>query len=112
EELSVILLGRRPYLKAKAGGESSLVGKAGYDEAREPWACRGPDGRVTPGLVEPPCPLGNRPTRAGEMTPWAPRQPNHSASASRWRSLHPDTLRASRAASNGHKGTNKAPNPS
>ena len=107
-----MLLGRRPYLKAKAGGESSMVGKAGYDESRESWVCRGPDGMVKPGLVEPQCPICNRTTRACEMTPWAPRQPNQSASASKWRPLHPDTLRASRAASSGHKGTNEAPNPS
>ena len=32
--MSVILLGHRPYLAAKAKGENSMVGKAGHDESR------------------------------------------------------------------------------
>ena len=75
-----MLLGRRPYLKAKAGGESSMVGKAGHDESREACAGRGPDGTVKATLLEPQCPICNRSTRACGMTPWVPGKPNHSAS--------------------------------
>src|SRR3954462_10906942 len=58
-----------------------MVGKAGHDESRESCAGRGPDGTVKATLLEPQRPICNRSTRACEMTPWAPRQPNHSASA-------------------------------
>ena len=52
EELSVILLGHRTYLKAKVGGESSMFGKAGCGETANPYAGRGPDGMVKAGLPE------------------------------------------------------------
>ena len=88
-----------------------MVGKAGYDESRESCAGRGPDGMVKPRLVEPQCPICNRSTRACEMTPWVPRQPNHSASAMGENSPQ-DTLRGNKAASSGRKDTNEAPKPS
>jgi hypothetical protein len=44
EGLSVIPLGYRPHLKAKAGGEKSMVGKAGQDGTRS-VLCRSRPGR-------------------------------------------------------------------
>jgi hypothetical protein len=53
----VIPLGHRPYLKAKAGGERSMTGKAGCREAAKRHAGRGPDGMVKATLPEPQCPF-------------------------------------------------------
>jgi hypothetical protein len=52
----VIPMGHRTYLKAKAGGDNSMFGKAGRTETVEVRAGRGPDGMVKPTLVEPQCP--------------------------------------------------------
>jgi len=51
--LSVIPVGHRTYLKAKAGGESSMFGKAGCSETAKLHAGRGPDDKVKAGLLEP-----------------------------------------------------------
>jgi hypothetical protein len=85
----VILLGHRTYLEAKAKGESSMFGKAGHDESRESCVGRGSDGMVKAKLLEPQCPICNLSTRACEMTPWVPGQPNHSSSAERVKGVHP-----------------------
>ena len=53
EELSAMLLGHPTYLKAKAGGENSMSGKAGYHETAKVYASRGPDGKVKAELPEP-----------------------------------------------------------
>ena len=50
------LLGHRPYLKAKAGGENSMWGKAGCSEAAKRYARQGPDGTVKAALLEPQIP--------------------------------------------------------
>jgi hypothetical protein len=57
--VSVIPLGYRTYLKAKAGGESSMFGKAECDETVKAYVRRGPDGMVKAKLLEPQCPLCN-----------------------------------------------------
>ena len=49
-------MGHRTYLKAKAGGDNSMFGKAGRTETVEVRAGRGPDGMVKATLVEPQCP--------------------------------------------------------
>jgi hypothetical protein len=53
------LLGHLTYLKAKAGGESSMSEKAGCSETAKLHAGRGPDGMVKPRLVESQCPHCN-----------------------------------------------------
>jgi hypothetical protein len=53
----VIPLGHRTYLAAKAKGESSMFGKAGYSETTKLYARRGPDGMAKARLLEPKCPL-------------------------------------------------------
>ena len=63
------LLGHRTHLKAKAGGESSMFGKAGCSETAWLHAGRGPDGMVKAELPEPQCPLCKepRPDTAGNI---------------------------------------------
>jgi hypothetical protein len=55
-----MLLGHPTYLKAKAGGESSMSEKAGCSEVAKLHARRGPDGTVKAGLLEPQCPCSKR----------------------------------------------------
>ena len=45
-------LGHQTHLKAKAGGENSMFGKAGRSETVKLRAGRGPDGMAKPVLVE------------------------------------------------------------
>ena len=55
--MSVRPLGHRTYLKAKAGGENSMFGKVGSNEATKRLADRGPDGMVKARPPEPRCPF-------------------------------------------------------
>jgi hypothetical protein len=52
----VVPMGHRTYLKAKAGGDNSMFGKAGRTETVKVRAGRGPDGMVKPTPAEPQCP--------------------------------------------------------
>jgi hypothetical protein len=51
-----MLLGHPTYLKAKAGGENSMSGKAGCNESAKLHAGRDPHGMVKAELPEPQCP--------------------------------------------------------
>jgi hypothetical protein len=110
----VRLLGRPTHLKAKAGGESSMWGKAGCSEAAKRYARQGPDGTVKAALLEPQCPLCKpfrldtaddirRPPNAQAGFPWergtaGHRQPKHAPGG--------------RVTASDRKGTNEAPKPS
>jgi hypothetical protein len=56
EELSVILLGLRTNLEAKAEGENSMFGKLRRRETTYRRARQDPDGMVRATLPEPKCP--------------------------------------------------------
>src|SRR5262245_60211597 len=115
EGLSVRPLGHRTYLKAKAGGESSMFGKAGCREAARRYAGRGPDGMAKPALAEPKCPNRNITGRIRRMTSDAPQNVKYSLGLTEtdhplmgW----PDTLQGRRVASSDFKDTKWAPKPS
>jgi hypothetical protein len=57
--VSVIPLGHRTHLAAKAKGDNSMFGKSENDETTKSFVWRGPDGMVNARLHEPKCPIRN-----------------------------------------------------
>jgi hypothetical protein len=109
--LSVIPLGHRTYLDAKAEGENSMFGKPRRNETTKVRARRGPDGMVNARLREPQYP--------STKTKWADtvvrvrcfRKAGRSDRSENGvsNSLTPDTLQGSQVAVSNHKDTNGAP---